>query len=410
MFNKTLVRIAITVIFVVGGYCLYVLGGRTRGTLHPTPPEVSPAPPATTGGAVSSTPREVVPVIDRNPKQALKDLIGRWTVEAGNGSGAARQGNLQNLCGEAISRLGASNELVEFLQFIKTRGASAQRDWVLDVGLRNLFTGPQAAKAREQMLTVTDETMRATFCNRAGEGFGALGFKEYLDSLAGTPHAGCQSPLLAGRCMALARNDLASAVYAFRELKTGSINHTCLGEVFAEVLKDTDYPGAKAALKALPEDLRQEAITGLRGKQGKNVGPYLAALDEIIHTEEWPKIQPALCVKLHNLVIGSSEHDTLRAWAAIIPERKDTEDLYRVTVRGFTTYQRDKARKWIESLPPGWRKQNALAGFMQASLMTHGDIPSTQWARAQITEPAFIQEGDGWILEYEKRWGKPYPR
>jgi hypothetical protein len=149
---------------------------------------------------------------------------------------------------------------------------------------------------------------------------------------------------------------------------------------------------------------------GLCGKQGRNVGPYLAALDEIIHTPDWPKNEKGLCAKLHNLTIGSNEYEALLAWAATLPARKDTEDLYRVAIRGFNTYQAAKARPWLQALPPGWKRQNALAGFMQAALLTHGNIPDAQWARSEITDPNFATQADGWILDYEKRRGKPYPR
>lgn len=342
--------------------------------------------------------------------KALAELETRWDKVSRESTGPERLAALRGLCKEAVDKLGAGEEMALFATFISSHGEKDLKEWLLVDGMRPLFSGPRAAEARTQMLTVKDDAIRNSLCHRAGEGYGALGFKEYLDSFTGTPDAACQSPLLAGRCMALAKTDLAAAIYAFRELKTGGINHYCLGEALAEALKDADYPTAKKALDSLPEELRGEALTGLQGKQGTNVGPYLAALDEIIHTTDWPKNQPPLCAKLHNLVIRSTDYDTLLAWAALLPEREDTADLHRVAVRGFVTYQHERSKKWIESLPPGWKKQNALASFMQTSLMTLNDMEGAKWARGQITDPNRVLDADGWIIEFEKRFNKTYPR
>lgn len=345
-----------------------------------------------------------------DPGKALAELVARWDTLAGDPLAADSTRRLRDWCGEAVEKLGAGGEMADFLTFLTSVGRNDLREWLLADGMRPLFSGPRAEDARYRMLAVKDDAIRYAFCIRAGEGFGALGFKEYLDSLGGTIHAACQQPLLAGRCMALARTDPVAAIYAFRELRTPAVSHACLGEALAEAFKEADYPTARNALKSLPEDLRNDAILGICEKQGKNVGPYLAALDEVVNTPDWPKRQQALCVKLHHLTIASRDYETLLDWAAILPERRDTADLHRVAIRGFVTYQHARAKAWIPTLPPGWKKQNAIAGFMQASLMTLNDMPGAEWARRQLTDPDLIREADGWILEFEKRFNKTYPR
>jgi hypothetical protein len=362
-----------------------------------------PAGPGAKSGRETPAPPPSGPVTEPTKRQILEDIVSRWEKTPNIPA------NRQALCEEAVGRLGAGEELVEFINFLSASGAATQREWLLGPGLRPLFAGPDAKAARDWMLTVGDTSIRNSMCHRAGEGFGALGFKEYLDSLA-TSHPDCQSPLLAGRCMAIAKAGLEGAIYAFRELKTRNINHYCLGEALAVALANTDYAGAKAALNALPDDLKREAVTGLRGKQGKNVGPYLAAVDEVIHTSEWPQNEKNLCVKLHNLTLYTSEIDTLLAWASLLPERKDTEDLFRVATRPFVTRKPEDAKKWILSLPAGWKRQNALAGYLQAALAARSDVAGAQWARGLISDPGFAASADGWILDYEKRTGKPYPR
>jgi hypothetical protein len=171
-----------------------------------------------------------------------------------------------------------------------------------------------------------------------------------------------------------------------------------------------DYASAKSALGSLPDDLRSEAVIGLREKQGRNVGPFLAAVDEVINTSEWAKAEKTWCVKLHNLAGLSTDYETLLAWAALIPERSDTMDLYRVAIRSFVTNQPEKAKPWILSLPQGWKRENSLAGFVQSSLAARGDVAGAKWARSLIQDPAFAASADGWFLDFEKRPGKALPQ
>jgi hypothetical protein len=400
MFTKPVVVLASCLM--LGGVAYFTGCSRQQPKAKPGT-ATTPAEPS----APSAAP--VVPLTQPQRQAALEALAPRWE-DAAMEAGADRQAKLQALCAEAVDQLGATDELAKFLQFLSTRGGAAQREWVLGPGLRELFAGPSAALAREQMLTVTDPATRVAICLRAGETCAALGFKKYLDSLAVAGHADCQSPVLAGRCITLARTDLAGAIYAFRNLKTSNINFVCLGQTLAEVFKDADYAGVKAALKSLPEDLRKDAVQGLCGHQGKSVGAYLAAIDELIQTAEWPKIANSSCIKLHNLTINSLAYDTLLPWADLLPERKDTEDLFRVAIRGCSIRQPAKAKLWIESLPQGWKHQNALAGYVQVSLGYRGDIPAARWALGQLTDPNFTTVADGFILEYEQRSKTPFSR
>lgn len=401
MFTKPLVVLASCLM--LGGAGCFTGCSRQQPKAKPPATASTPAAPSATSAA------PVVPLTEPQRRAALEAFIRRWEDPA-MGAGPAREAKLQSLCAEAVDQLGATDELAEFIQFLKTRGAVAQREWVLGPGLRRLFAGPAAATARDQMLTVNDPAIRFAICLRAGETCTALGFKKYLDSLAATGHADCQSPLLAGRCITLARTNLAGAIYAFRDLKPSNINYVCLGQALAEVFKDADYAGVKAALNSLPEDLRKDAVQGLCGYQGKSVGAYLAAIDELIHTAEWPKIAEAIGVKLHNLTMTVAGGEPLLAWAALLPEREDTEDIYRMALRAFQIYQPEPAKKWLAALPEGKRRQNALAGFVKAALHFRSHPADAKWALDQITDPYFASYTDGCILDYEARTGKPFPR
>jgi hypothetical protein len=348
---------------------------------------------------------------ERDPKEVLAEVMKAWKEAEKMAGDVTRVARYREICEMAVDGLGASPEMVEFLDFLtKSSGGMVHRERVLDSGMMRLFSGPRAEKAREEVLLVGDVELRKRMLFQAGRAFGGLGFKEYLDSLTGTEHAACQSALLAGRVMAVGEKDLVAALAVFRELKVSGIDHTCLGDALMVIFKEMDYAGAKKLFRELSDDDRWDLIHGLRARQGPTVGPYLAYLDEVIPTGEWAKEEKGLCVRLHNLVMKSNEVDVLLDWAVMLPERKDTEDVFRVAMRGMLYREPERAKVWIVERKSPWMRNNGLAAFVQAALGSRGDVEGAKWARDQIDDPDFAAAADGWILEYEKRTGKPFPR
>lgn len=196
---KLPVSLLICLILCLVGYGGFFLWQGTRPARTPPPAAAAPGKP---GARQPDAHPSRGP--DADPEQALKDLADRWQASAASLPATSRQVKLDALCAEALSRLSASPALVEFCQFLAASGGRAQREWLTGPGLQGLFSGPQAAVAREQMLAVTDLEFRQIMAQHAGAGFGALGFKEFLDSLAPTPNVDLQTPLLAGLCITLA--------------------------------------------------------------------------------------------------------------------------------------------------------------------------------------------------------------
>jgi len=364
------------------------------------------------GAGVGKKPVEVAEVAAaaRDPKEVLAELAAAWVAARESLSGEEREERYLALCEQAVDGLGVSPQMIGLLDFLTENGALEQREWVLGPGLIRLFSGPQAAQAREAMLVVQDEVLRKQMLLQAGRAFGGFGFKEYLDSLTGTEHAACQQMLLAGRCVAAGERDLEAAVAVFRELKISGMDHSSLGEALMVIFKDLDYPGANKVFRELSEDDRWEVFHGLRARQGPTVGPYLAYLDTVLPTDDWAKEEKGLCVRLHNLVVRSNEIDALLDWAVTLPERKDTEDAFRVALRAMLYREPDRAREWILARKSPWMRNNGLAAYVHAALGVRGDVPGAKWARDRIDDPAFGATADGWILEYEQRTGKPFPR
>ncbi|OYV07023.1 MAG: hypothetical protein CFE26_03205 [Verrucomicrobiales bacterium VVV1] len=416
MSTKALVNLVICLIIAGASYLVFRVweGGNSKGDiasglLNKEDTEHFAKSIASSPGEANGNPDPASDSGKSALQQTLERMVRRWDAGIGRSRGNTNKAELQSICEEAVLNLGASNELAEFINHPSLSSSVSHRDWLLGPGLGVLFSGANAEKNRNSMLEVKDVNVRNALCKRAGETFGALGFKEYLDSLE-ADHADCQSPLLTGRCVALAQTNLEGAVYAFRELKTRRTGYDCLGAALAIAFANMNYTTAKTTLGSLPDDLKSEAVSGMREKQGRNVGPFLAAVDEVINTADWAKAEKTWCVKLHNLAGFSTEYETLLAWAALLPERSDTMDLYRVAIRSFVTNQPDKAKQWILSLPQGWKRENSLAGFVQSSLAARGDVTGAKWARGLIQDPAFAASADGWFLDFEKRSRKVLPQ
>jgi hypothetical protein len=349
-------------------------------------------------------------VVAQDPKEVFAELAAAWVAARESLAGEEREARYLALCEEAVDALGVSPQMIGFLDFLTENGAPEQREWVLGPGMIRLFSGPRAAEAREAMVVVKDEALRKRMLLQAGRAFGGFGFKEVLDTLTGTEHAACQAMLLAGRCVAVGERDLEAAVAVFRELKVSGMDHSILGEALMVIFKDLDYAGAKKVFRELSDEARHDVYHGLRARQGPTVGPYLAYLDTVIPTGDWAKEEKGLCARLHNLVVRSNEIDVLLDWAVTLPERKDTEDAFRVAMRAMLYREPDRAREWILARNSPWMRNNGLAAYVHAALGVRGDVPGAKWARDRIDDPEFGAAADGWILEYEQRTGKPFPR
>lgn len=186
----------------------------------------------------------------------------------------------------------------------------------------------------------------------------------------------------------------------------GANRAAMVGAAMATMLDRTDVDGAKATFASLPADLRQAAIDATLAKPGKNVSGYLAAMDEVINAPGWSDLKGPLAVRLHELAPGPDQNPALLEWAARMPEREDTMDLYRVVVRRFVTDSPQEAREWIGGMEPGWKQQNSLASYVQSALSARSDEAGAQWAFEQITDPVSRSEAEGFFQAHEARKGQ----
>ena len=226
-----------------------------------------------------------------------------------------------------------------------------------------------------------------------------------VDGLAALPDTAGNRKLWAFAARSIASGLDSDTVVNQLSTITGTAGDVMITEAMAVLLNRTDYEGARATYAALPPDLKPGIVNAALTNPGKNVNAFLAALDEVINTPDWTKLQKPVAVTLHEMSPGPQYYQSLLAWAARMPERDDTMDLYRVAVRSFVANQPMEARRWIESLPQGWKQQNSLTAYIQSALAARNDLEGAKWALPQISDPRFRAEADGFFKAYEQKNG-----
>lgn len=222
------------------------------------------APPATTRKThplssvpepkPAKAPRPLVSDPVRSP--ILEEMKGRWDQVGAGLKGEALLAKQREFATEALAKLGGSDELLKFLDFLKEKGANDLRDWVIKTGSADLFTGEKAAAARNWLKTVDDAKLREALCFKAGENFSGPGLKEFVASFEPDDH--CESAVLTGFCRALAKSDPDSAMKTFFEMKTPRMDASGLTMIYTDLPPGSDF--VKLASK-LPEDSKTLART-----------------------------------------------------------------------------------------------------------------------------------------------------
>lgn len=186
----------------------------------------------------------------------LEDLTKGWE-QLGNGlTGEALLARQRRYAAEAVSKLGGSDELLKFLDFLKEKGANDLRDWVIKTAAGDLFTGEHASASRDWLRTVDDAKLREALCYQAGERFTGPGLKEFIASFELDDH--CQSAVITGYCKVVAKNDPDLAMKTFFDLKPPKMDASGLTMIYTDLPPTSDF--VKLASK-LPEDSKTLART-----------------------------------------------------------------------------------------------------------------------------------------------------
>lgn len=308
------------------------------------PPTAGPKPAAT---VAQSTPQPTKPrrslISDPVRAPILADLKGRWDQVGAGLKGEALLAKQREFATEALSKLGGSDELLQFLDFLKEKGANDLRDWVIKTGSADLFSGEKAAAARSWLRTVDDAKLREALCFKAGERFTGPGLKEFIASFEPDDH--CQSAVLTGYCKVVARNDPDAAMKTFFDLKAPKMDASGLTMIYTDLPPTSDF--VKLASK-LPEDSKTLART---------------ARTALLQSWATAKPEEAAQYVLSNTTLASPMQmgTVVGTWAKTAP---------------------DEATKWVNSLSAGTYKDEGTAAL--AGVFSKSDIGKAWQYASQV--------------------------
>lgn len=165
----------------------------------------------------------------------------RWTELSNSSSSEVILERQRSLAIETVLRLGPGVEVIEFLDFLSGKGAGDLRQSLIESGLCGIFKGPDAENARDWLLTLEDKKLREKLSRKAGEQFQGIGFKNFFSEMGRIDH-NCQSALLTGYCVSLAKSDPEGAVRLYKELGyPQKIDNTGLADVMASFPPNTNF-------------------------------------------------------------------------------------------------------------------------------------------------------------------------
>jgi hypothetical protein len=175
-------------------------------------------------------------------EQALRDFAKDFENLAGQSREPATLSRQLHLALAALPKIGGGEELLKFLDYLTERGAGDLRKEVIENHLGVIFTGPDADKARNWLLSLEDEKLRETLSRQAGQEFSGPGFKDYFEKMGEYGGLHSQAALLSGYCSTLAKTDPEAAVKVYKELGYPKrIDNTGMADVYAAMPPTTDF-------------------------------------------------------------------------------------------------------------------------------------------------------------------------
>lgn len=121
-------------------------------------------------------------------------------------------------------------------------------------------------------------------------------------------------------------------------------------------------------LHALPPELKLRTAEDMLEPGKKNSLLLTAALTIIIDTDTWKTREKSLCVAVHHAIPHCANPMEQWNWALTLPERTDTEDLFRTSIRAAVYRDAKAVEKMILDLPSGWKRDNGLVTLIQTYL------------------------------------------
>lgn len=157
-------------------------------------------------------------------------------------------------------------------------------------------------------------------------------------------------------------------------------------------------------LHDLPPELKAAAAWG--AFENPNNKQMLEAADILVECQAWDRFEESDMVSQMRRLCQDGQSDEVADWAAGMPFRKETSELFHRCVETYLRENMADSREWIAGIEtPEWRDR-AYAEYSQQALNAHGDPEASRWALNQIKDLGFKSEAESWRASWERRNGR----
>jgi len=178
-------------------------------------------------------------------------------------------------------------------------------------------------------------------------------------------------------------------------------------QAFAASLKGQDAETVKNLIGSLPPESRGDIVRQLLAASG-NEKPT-ALLDLAIASGNWDLLKDPMVAGVEGKVAEYARRNdpiAIAEWGLSLPNRPETQEIYRRAITGYIDRYPNEARDWIMSIPEGdWRRERALMEYSQNALWYKKNPEGAAWAIDRISDPGMKGTAMSWRVEWAQRNG-----
>jgi len=178
-------------------------------------------------------------------------------------------------------------------------------------------------------------------------------------------------------------------------------------QALAASLEGRDIETIKGHFGSLPVESRGDIVRQLIAAAGNSQPTGL--LDLAIASGNWDLLKDPMVSGVEGVVANYARRNdpiSIAEWGLSLPERPETQEVYRRAITGYIDRYPAEARDWIMSIPKGdWRRERALMEYSQNSLWYKKNQDGASWAIDQITDPRIKGTAINWRIEWAQRNG-----
>jgi len=178
-------------------------------------------------------------------------------------------------------------------------------------------------------------------------------------------------------------------------------------QAFTASLKGVDPGLIKDLIGNLPPESRGDIVRQLLAASG-NEKPT-ALLDLAIASGNWELLRDPMVAGVEGKVAEYARRRdpiSIAEWGLTLPDRPETQEVYRRAITGYIDRYPVEARDWIMSIPEGdWRRERALMEYSQNALWYKKNQEGAAWAIERITDPKIKGTAMSWRTEWAQRNG-----